>query len=178
MPNDCAERERLELQHCAMFLAAGAQLFYASVKRLQKILDLGAGTGTWANDVADAHLEAIVLGVDLSTIQPTVAPPNATWEIDDVEDDWTWPPDHFNLIQPVQAQWKHRRFPKVFSTGFQVISPAIPPIPKHTLHLTLVLLCVDTAGQGATSRFAIWPHTCKATTLRLASTTQWTSGVV
>ncbi|OQV01607.1 hypothetical protein CLAIMM_06932 [Cladophialophora immunda] len=120
MPNDCAERERLELQHCAMFLAAGAQLFYASFKRLQKILDLGAGIGTWANDVADAHLEAIVLGVDLSTIQPTVAPPNATWEIDDVEDDWTWPPDHFNLIQPVQAQWKHRRFPKVFSTGFQI----------------------------------------------------------
>ncbi|OAL21996.1 hypothetical protein AYO22_07593 [Fonsecaea multimorphosa] len=98
MPNDSAEHERLELQHRAMFLAAGGQLFYSPVKRLQNVLDLGTGIGTWAIDVADAHPEAIVVGVDLSPIQPTLAPPNTKWEIDDVEDDWTWPPNHFDLI--------------------------------------------------------------------------------
>ncbi|KIX06533.1 uncharacterized protein Z518_04509 [Rhinocladiella mackenziei CBS 650.93] len=97
MPNDSAEHERLELQHRAMFLAAGAQLFYAPVRELQNVLDLGTGIGTWAIDVADAHPEAIVTGVDLSPIQPSLSPPNTKWEIDDVEDDWTWPPDHFDL---------------------------------------------------------------------------------
>lgn len=98
MPNDSAEHERLELQHRAMFLAAGGQLFYAPVAKPQNVLDLGTGIGIWAIDVADAHPEALVTGVDLSPIQPSLSPPNTKWEIDDVEDDWTWPPDHFDLI--------------------------------------------------------------------------------
>lgn len=98
MPNDVAEHERLELQHRAMFIASGGRLFHSPLTNLQNVLDLGTGVGIWAIDVADAHPEAIVTGIDLSPIQPTLAPPNVKWEIDDAEDDWTWPPDHFDLI--------------------------------------------------------------------------------
>ena len=99
MPNDDAEQERLSMQHRAMFLAAGGALVYAPVsERPQHILDLGTGNGIWAIDMADKYPEAQVVGVDLSPIQPTWVPPNVKFEIDDVEDDWTWPRDHFDII--------------------------------------------------------------------------------
>jgi methylase of polypeptide subunit release factors len=98
MPNDDAEQDRMDMQHRAMFLAAGGELLYAPVKSPQRILDLGTGTGIWAIDVADKYPEAEVYGVDLSPIQPTYVPPNLKFEVDDVEDDWTWPVNHFDVI--------------------------------------------------------------------------------
>ncbi|OAL39181.1 hypothetical protein AYO20_01499 [Fonsecaea nubica] len=120
MPNDAAEHERMELQHRAMFLAAGSQLFYAPVKNLHHVLDLGTGVGTWAIDVADAHPETPVTGVDLSPIQPTVAPPNIKWEIDDVGDRWTWPLNHFDLIySQFMLSGSIADFPKYFRQAFR-----------------------------------------------------------
>jgi cyclopropane fatty-acyl-phospholipid synthase-like methyltransferase len=98
MPNDEPEQERMDMQHRAMFLAAGAELLYAPVKNPQQILDLGTGTGIWAIEIADLYPEAKVIGVDLSPIQPEWVPTNVKFEIDDIEDNWTWPPDHFDVI--------------------------------------------------------------------------------
>ncbi|GKT66795.1 methyltransferase domain-containing protein [Colletotrichum tofieldiae] len=55
-----------------------------------RVLDIGTGTGIWAMDYADDHPEAVVIGVDLSPIQPEYVPPNCRFEIDDVEKEWTW----------------------------------------------------------------------------------------
>lgn len=38
--------------------------------KINRVLDLGTGTGIWAIDYADEHPEAKVIGVDLSPIQP------------------------------------------------------------------------------------------------------------
>ncbi|RSL44935.1 hypothetical protein CEP53_010987 [Fusarium sp. AF-6] len=40
--------------------------------------------------LADQHPQAQVVGVDLSPIQPAFLPPNCTFEIDDLEKEWTW----------------------------------------------------------------------------------------
>jgi cyclopropane fatty-acyl-phospholipid synthase-like methyltransferase len=99
MPNDDAEQDRLIMQHRAMFLAAGGELHYAPLKEpVQNVLDLGTGIGLWAIEMADKYPTAQVVGVDLSPIQPTWVPPNVKFEIDDVEDDWTWKSDQFDLI--------------------------------------------------------------------------------
>jgi cyclopropane fatty-acyl-phospholipid synthase-like methyltransferase len=64
----------------------------------QKVLDLGTGTGIWAIDFADQYPSAMVIGTDLSPIQPTWVPPNLKFEIEDFIDEWTFKPDEFDYI--------------------------------------------------------------------------------
>lgn len=56
----------------------------------KRVLDLGTGTGIWALEFAEEHPAAEVIGVDLSPIQPPFVPPNCSFEIDDLEKEWTW----------------------------------------------------------------------------------------
>ncbi|KAJ0157463.1 hypothetical protein CTA2_12682 [Colletotrichum tanaceti] len=60
---------------------------YASVGR---VLDIGAGTGSWAIDFGDLHPEAEIIGVDLSPVPTEFVPPNVRFEVDDVEEQWTY----------------------------------------------------------------------------------------
>lgn len=50
------------------------KLYLAPIeKNVQKVLDIGTGTGIWAIDFADEHPSATVIGTDISPIQPTVS---------------------------------------------------------------------------------------------------------
>jgi methylase of polypeptide subunit release factors len=62
------------------------------------VLDLGTGTGIWAIDFADQFPSAIVIGTDLSPIQPTWVLPNVRFEIEDFNDEWTFKPNDFDYI--------------------------------------------------------------------------------
>ncbi|KAL3426807.1 methyltransferase domain-containing protein [Phlyctema vagabunda] len=93
IPNDEGENDRLDLQHHTFSLTFENKLFlYPTTKetRLQRVLDIGTGTGIWAIDFADEHPESEVLGIDLSPIQPSFIPPNLSFQIDDVEEPWTF----------------------------------------------------------------------------------------
>jgi SAM-dependent methyltransferase len=92
LPNDNAEQARLDLQAQAMRLATGDYQFHAPVHRMGRVLDLGTGTGQWAIEMGDLFGDEveIIIGIDLSPIQPTWVPPNVKFEVDDVEEDWTF----------------------------------------------------------------------------------------
>ncbi|KIW93614.1 uncharacterized protein Z519_06219 [Cladophialophora bantiana CBS 173.52] len=106
MPNDLAEHAP-RIATPRNVLAARAKLLYAP-----------------AIDVADAHPEAIVTVVDLSPIQPSLGPPNVRWEIDDVEDDWTWPLDPFDLIySQFMLSGSIADFQKYFQQAFRHCRP-------------------------------------------------------
>ncbi|KLU85185.1 hypothetical protein MAPG_04215 [Magnaporthiopsis poae ATCC 64411] len=91
LPNDDQEIERLDLQHSLMTLTIQGRLCLCPKNDgAHTVLDLGTGTGIWAMDYADTHPEAEVIGVDLSPVQPAFVPPNCSFEIDDIEKDWTW----------------------------------------------------------------------------------------
>ncbi|KAG5784974.1 hypothetical protein H9Q73_001347 [Fusarium xylarioides] len=49
-------------------------------------------------DMADEYPSAEVVGTDISAVQPAFVPPNCSFQIDDVQLDWTFKPDEFDLI--------------------------------------------------------------------------------
>ncbi|KKK21258.1 hypothetical protein ARAM_001265, partial [Aspergillus rambellii] len=93
MPNDEEEQDRLTLTHHLFKLLIGGDLFRAPVAQQnppKRILDIGTGTGIWALEVAEDFPDAEIIGTDLSPIQPSWAPPNCSFIIDDTESDWTF----------------------------------------------------------------------------------------
>lgn len=91
IPNDEAEQARLDMVHHAISIMLKGELQMVKLpEKLDRVLDVGTGTGIWAIDFADSHPETKVIGVDLSPIQPSWVPPNCTFEVDDVEKPWLW----------------------------------------------------------------------------------------
>ncbi|KAI8170314.1 Secondary metabolism regulator LAE1 [Colletotrichum sp. SAR 10_70] len=82
------EMDRLDFVHALFVRALGDRLYLAPLEKekVQKILDIGTGTG--AMEIGDIFPNAEVIGNDLSAIQPEWVPPNVKFEIDDVESPW------------------------------------------------------------------------------------------
>ncbi|KAH6689653.1 S-adenosyl-L-methionine-dependent methyltransferase [Plectosphaerella plurivora] len=99
MPNDDRELDRLDMTHLMNVKAVGNKLFLAPLEeeKVQKILDIGTGTGIWAIEMGELYPGAEVLGNDLSPVQPAWVPPNVKFEVDDVESEWTHS-DKFDFI--------------------------------------------------------------------------------
>ncbi|RFU29580.1 hypothetical protein B7463_g6764, partial [Scytalidium lignicola] len=124
LPNDEPENQRLDLQHHLFLLTLHGRLFTCTPPdtKFNHVLDVGCGTGIWAIDFADEHPEANVIGVDLSPIQPYFIPPNCTFYVDDIEDDWTWstPFDfiHARMMTGGIADWE-----KFIKQSYDNLSP-------------------------------------------------------
>lgn len=99
MPIDEDEMDRMDLQHHKFKLILGGKHFLAPIgNNPMRILDLGTGTGMWALDVADAYPSAQVIGIDIAPIQPIWVASNCQFEIDDMEEPWTWEKNSFDFI--------------------------------------------------------------------------------
>ncbi|KAK5655755.1 hypothetical protein OQA88_5292 [Cercophora sp. LCS_1] len=98
--NDEDQKESMDIAHHTFLLAFDGKLYLAPLKEenLDKVLDIGTGTGIWAIDFADAHPQATVIGTDVSPIQTTWVPPNLRFEIEDCTLDWTFAPSSFSYI--------------------------------------------------------------------------------
>jgi SAM-dependent methyltransferase len=108
------------MQHAMQSHLLGDRLFWAPIKLSpQKVLDLGTGTGIWAIDFADMFPAAVVIGTDLSSIQPSWVPPNCFFEIDDAEDDWTWDEESFDYIHNRNFVCAIRDWPKLVQRTYQ-----------------------------------------------------------
>ncbi|XP_044716440.1 methyltransferase domain-containing protein [Hirsutella rhossiliensis] len=125
LPNDEVENERLDLQHHLCTLTLGGKLFACPAgkeKPLQRVLDAGTGTGIWAMDFADEHPGSDVTGVDLSPIQPSFVPPNVSFYIDDLEDDWTFS-YKFDFIYARMLTASISDWPKFLQQGYENLNP-------------------------------------------------------
>ncbi|KAG0645710.1 Secondary metabolism regulator LAE1 [Hyphodiscus hymeniophilus] len=91
MPIDDDELDRIDLKHRLYTILLGERLFMAPIgDHPQHVLDLGTGSGIWAIDFADKYPSAEIIGVDLAPIQPEWVPSNCRFELDDVEEPWTY----------------------------------------------------------------------------------------
>lgn len=66
LPKDEEEDIRLNFQHHALFHAIGNHYIAPIHQPLPLILDVGTGTGIWANEMARLFPASIIVGVDLS----------------------------------------------------------------------------------------------------------------
>jgi methylase of polypeptide subunit release factors len=68
------EQDRLDMTHHLHTLALDGKLHTAPIdkpdKSVQRILDVGTGTGIWAVEMAQLYPSAVVTGTDISPIQP------------------------------------------------------------------------------------------------------------
>ncbi|KAM0414577.1 hypothetical protein ACHAPT_013582 [Fusarium lateritium] len=98
-PNDDRQQDAEDLMHEVYRIILNDELYEAPIgDNPQRVLDLGCGTGIWAIEFADMHPSADVLGVDLSPIQPNYVPPNCRFEVDDINQEWTYANDHFDFV--------------------------------------------------------------------------------
>ncbi|KAF4778329.1 methyltransferase [Colletotrichum scovillei] len=90
LPTDQEELDRQAFQYQLCQLTFENRLNFAPVHHPHRVLDVGCGIGLWAIDFGEAHPEAEVVGVDLSPVQPGFTPPNVHYEIDDLEEEWSF----------------------------------------------------------------------------------------
>ena len=91
--------------------------------KIQRVLDVGCGTGIWAIDFADANPSAEVTGIDLSPIQPSWTPPNCQFAIDDVEEEWTFPSNHFDFIHIRCLMGSISKWPALYKQAYDHLTP-------------------------------------------------------
>lgn len=124
-PNDDDEASRLDLQHHIHLLANDGKLATAPFDKdfpIHRVLDVGTGTGIWAIDYADENPQTKVLGIDLSPIQPDFLPTNCSFEIDDVEETWTYQ-EKFDFIHARIMTGSIANWPRFFEQAFEFSSP-------------------------------------------------------
>ncbi|EGU82511.1 hypothetical protein FOXB_06975 [Fusarium oxysporum f. sp. conglutinans Fo5176] len=84
LPNDERENERLDLQNHLFLRTFDNKLDLAAPNlpgsNVERVLDVGTGTGIWAIDFADDHHEA----------ELTSVPANVEFQIDDIDEEWNY----------------------------------------------------------------------------------------
>ncbi|KAF2642299.1 S-adenosyl-L-methionine-dependent methyltransferase [Massarina eburnea CBS 473.64] len=145
IPNDEVEADRLDLQHQAFRLTLDGRLYSAPIpKDVQNVLDVGCGTGIWTIEFADEHPSATVIGTDLSPIQPTSVPPNCSFLIDDLDQNWIFhsPFDYIHSRALVAAVKDWGRF---FEQAYTNLKPGgylecqEPAFPIHCMDTSLTI---------------------------------------
>ncbi|KAL2017405.1 hypothetical protein VTK56DRAFT_2207 [Thermocarpiscus australiensis] len=124
-PNDERQNECMDIIHHLLTLVMEGKLFRAPLdgKKIQKVLDVGTGTGMWAIDFADAHPHAEVIGTDISPIQPSWVPPNLRFEIEDATQPWTFRPGSFDLVHMRYLFGSIADWAELFRQAYRVLRP-------------------------------------------------------
>ena len=90
--------------------------------QVPRILDLGAGTGIWCIDMGDCYPVSEVIGVDISASAPAFVPPNVRFEIDDIEDPWTYSLP-FDYIHSRYMAGSIKDWPRLMRQCFEHLRP-------------------------------------------------------
>ncbi|CCX16256.1 Similar to Demethylmenaquinone methyltransferase; acc. no. Q9RRT0 [Pyronema omphalodes CBS 100304] len=97
LPNDEQEQDRMQIVDTMLSLLLDGELHLSPLSHPRRILDVGTGTGVWASDMAYKFPNTRVIGTDLSPIQ-VATPDNCTFEIEDADDNWLYPPNYFSMV--------------------------------------------------------------------------------
>ncbi|KAI1328662.1 S-adenosyl-L-methionine-dependent methyltransferase [Xylariaceae sp. FL0255] len=124
-PFDKLEQERMGVQHRLFrHCLSGALTATRIPLNVERILDLGSGTGVWPFEMAARYPQANILGIDISRIQKTNAvPPNVQFHIDNVENPWPCEPDSLDFIHIRGLAGGVTDWPKLFEQAYEKLKP-------------------------------------------------------
>ncbi|KAK7914479.1 methyltransferase domain-containing protein [Apiospora marii] len=123
LPNDEAELDRLDLQHKMWEITLDGNLHLAPIgPSPHYVLDIATGSGIWVIDFAEAYPSAVVIGTDLSSIQPEYVPQNCEFLIDDAEDEWEFSRP-FDYIHGRACATCFKRPQEIFRKAFDALRP-------------------------------------------------------
>ncbi|KAL1383456.1 S-adenosyl-L-methionine-dependent methyltransferase [Phyllosticta capitalensis] len=123
-PNDEKAQEHLDVAHHLWLKTLDDRLHLAPLpKRVNKVLDIGCGTGLWAIEFAERNPTAQVVGTDLSPMQPSYVPSNCRFELDDANDEWTHAPNSFDFIHIRSLFGCITSWPTLYARALRCLKP-------------------------------------------------------
>ncbi|KAI1634773.1 S-adenosyl-L-methionine-dependent methyltransferase [Biscogniauxia mediterranea] len=124
-PNDDQQLQSQDLTHHYLMVLLDNKLYLPPIRGedLQKVLDVGTGSGIWAIDLADQFPHTEIIGTDLSPTMPLWVPPNVKFEIDDLTQPWTWAPDQFDLVHARYLFGAVADWTELFRQAYRVCRP-------------------------------------------------------
>lgn len=125
LPVDDEELDRQRITHQVQLTLLNGSPTTVDLTSPTKILDIGTGTGEWAMEMGDLYPSAEVIGTDIAKIQPSAAPLNVFFEIDDAEeeDGWTWPANEFDLVHLRNMSGAFRDWGCIYREAFECLKP-------------------------------------------------------
>ncbi|OKL59146.1 hypothetical protein UA08_05915 [Talaromyces atroroseus] len=124
-PNDEKEQDRLDMVHHVYYRCLHDRLFLAPIDPNAglRILDIGTGTGMWPIELGDLYPGAgLILGNDLSPIQPHWVPANVRFMVDDVEQQWATS-QPFDYIHCRYMAGSIKDWPRLIRQCYQNLAP-------------------------------------------------------
>jgi len=108
-----------------LLMAMSNNLFFAPLPTASplRVLDIGTGTGIWAIDFASQYPSSHVIGTDLSPTQPSWAPSNVQFQLDDAQLEWTFPDNHFDYIHLRLMMGSITDWPALYKEAYRCLKP-------------------------------------------------------
>ncbi|KAI0172708.1 S-adenosyl-L-methionine-dependent methyltransferase [Hypoxylon sp. FL1284] len=123
-PNDEQQLQSVDITHHYLSVLLGGKNFLTPISdNVEKVLDIGTGSGIWAIDFADQYPNAEIIGTDLSPTQPLWVPPNVKFELDDCTRPWTWAPDTFDFVHGRYLFGAIADWDELFRQAYRVVKP-------------------------------------------------------
>ncbi|KAK3936812.1 S-adenosyl-L-methionine-dependent methyltransferase [Diplogelasinospora grovesii] len=125
-PNDEAEQDRLDMIHHVFWRTLSDRLFLAPIdpNKGLRMLDIGTGTGIWPIHMGDLYPgAALIVGNDLSPIQPEWVPPNVKFMVDDVELDWVPEAEKYDYVHCRYMAGSIKDWPRLVGQIYESLKP-------------------------------------------------------